>query len=108
MLSGTCVEHREESVEESVARALPPAQMPEAPQTLQAAADDSLPDDAAAFDPNEFENFAFDFGAVTSEIVADVEAGRPHDNRRDPRASGAATGSEAGAAPFGARPFTPA
>ncbi len=32
-------------------------------ETLQASADDSLPDDAAAFDPNEFENFSFDFGA---------------------------------------------
>src|SRR5258706_13468278 len=88
MLSGTFVEHLEESAEESVARALPPAQMPEAPQTLQAAADDSLPDDAAAFDPNEFENFAFDFGAVTSEIVADVDAGRLPAKQRGAGASG--------------------
>src|SRR5258706_8679101 len=87
ILAGTFVEHLEESAEESVARALLPPQMPEAPQTLQAAADDSLPDDAAAFDPNEFENFAFDFGAVTSEIVADVEAGGPHDSRRGGGAS---------------------
>ena len=38
-----------------------------------AAAADSLPDDAAAFDPNEFENFSFDFGAASSDIVAEAE-----------------------------------
>ncbi len=64
MLSGTFVERLEESAEADVARALSPAQVPEAPQTLQAGADDSLPDDAAAFDPNEFENTAFDFGGA--------------------------------------------
>ena len=37
--------------------------MPEA-LSLEAATDDSLPDDAAAFDPNEFENTAFDFGGA--------------------------------------------
>ena len=30
-------------------------------------------DDAAAFDPNEFENFSFDFGAASSDIVAEAE-----------------------------------
>jgi len=38
--------------------------MPESAYTLRASADDSLPDDAAAFDPNEFENTAFDFGGA--------------------------------------------
>ncbi|MCU1302493.1 MAG: ATP-dependent helicase, Rep family [Candidatus Sulfotelmatobacter sp.] len=80
MLSGTFVEHLEESVEESVARAPSPVQVSEAPQTLQAAADDSSPDDAAAFDPNEFENIAFDFGepdssASVSRAVSQTEEG---------------------------------
>ncbi len=71
MQAGTFVDQFEESARtDSVARAplrqaqgrLSPAQMPEAPQSLPAAVDDSLPDDAAAFDPTEFENTAFDFG----------------------------------------------
>ena len=110
MLSGTFAEQleesseesSEESAEESAAQAGPPVQMPESPQSLQASADDSLPDDAAAFDPNEFENFSFDFGAASSEIAPDVEAGGPsassgralHDSRRDPSTS---SGQAAGA-----------
>jgi DNA helicase-2/ATP-dependent DNA helicase PcrA len=77
MLSGTFVEQLEESAEEeSVARAPSPVQMPAAPQTLQAA-DDSLPDDASAFDPNEFENTAFDFGGAYTgnEPVVDTDNG---------------------------------
>jgi len=58
----------------------PSAVQGEAPHT---AADDTLPDDAAAFDPNEFENFSFDFGPTDSGIAAEVEAGRLHDSRRD-------------------------
>jgi DNA helicase-2/ATP-dependent DNA helicase PcrA len=63
MLAGTFVEQLEESMETAVARIPSPAQLQEA-QTLQAAADDSMPDDAAAFGPNEFENPAFDFGGA--------------------------------------------
>jgi len=48
-------------------------------------------DDAADFDPDEFENFSFDFGAAISEVESGVDAGRPstgsgqalHDSRRD-------------------------
>jgi DNA helicase II / ATP-dependent DNA helicase PcrA len=89
MSSGTFVEQLEESAEEDVARAPSPVQTPEAPQTFEASAADSLPDDAAAFDPNEFENFSFDFGAASSEIEAGVEAGRLHDSRRDAGATDA-------------------
>ena len=44
--------------------------------------------DATAFDPAEFGNFSFDFGAAdfelpASEVDTDVEAGRLHDSRRD-------------------------
>jgi len=63
LLSGTFVEQLEASAEAGVAWAPSPA-LPEAPQMLQAAADDSLVDDAAAFDPSEFENTAFDFGGA--------------------------------------------
>jgi DNA helicase II / ATP-dependent DNA helicase PcrA len=44
-------------------------------------------DDATAFDPTEFGNFSFDFGATDSELASevddDVAAGRRHDSRRD-------------------------
>jgi len=103
MLSGTFAERLEESSEESaeenVAQAGPPVQMPESPQSLQASADDSFPDDAAAFDPNEFENFSFDFGAASSEIAPSVEARGP--SASSGRAAGAA--SDAGAADAGGR-----
>jgi DNA helicase-2/ATP-dependent DNA helicase PcrA len=75
MLAGTFVEQLQESLEtESVARALPPVQMPKATPTLQAAADDSLPDDADAFDPNEFENTAFDFGGAYTGPLEEIAA----------------------------------
>ena len=88
MLSGTFVEQLEESAgTEGVARAslrqaqgkASPTQMPGAAQTLQPAAADSLPDDAAAFDPSEFENTAFDFGGAYAggESVADHSARVP-------------------------------
>jgi DNA helicase-2/ATP-dependent DNA helicase PcrA len=77
MLSGTFVEQMEESVKEVVAQALPPVQIPQAAPTLQSAADDSLPDDADAFDPSEFENAAFDFGKARTGDEADDSAGVP-------------------------------
>jgi DNA helicase-2/ATP-dependent DNA helicase PcrA len=63
MLSGTFVEHLEESEDESVARAPSPALL-EAPQSAQSVAGNSTHDDAAGFDPSEFENTAFDFGGA--------------------------------------------
>ena len=77
MLAGTFAEQ----LEESVAGAPSPGS-PEAPRMLQAAADDSAEDDAAAFDPNEFENTAFDFGgaygdAIDEETVASADANKP-------------------------------
>jgi DNA helicase-2/ATP-dependent DNA helicase PcrA len=75
MLAGTFVERLQESAErEGVG-----AQIPETPQTLRAAAEDALPDDAAAFDPNEFENTAFDFGGAYTggDRAADSNAGVP-------------------------------
>jgi len=67
MLAGTFVEHlEEESTEASVESVSSPALL-EAPQSLQAVADDSIDDDAAAFDPSEFENTAFDFGGAYGE-----------------------------------------
>jgi DNA helicase-2/ATP-dependent DNA helicase PcrA len=81
MLAGTFVEQ----LEESVGAGDSPAQMPESPQStwgqppkpalseiegavrrgeVPPVVNDSLPDHAAAFDPNEFENTAFDFGGA--------------------------------------------
>ncbi len=87
MLTGTFAEQ----LEEGVARAPSPLKLPEVPQVSRRAADDSLPDDAEAFDPTEFENIEFDFGAASSGNESGVEAGRPstssgqalHDSRRD-------------------------
>jgi DNA helicase-2/ATP-dependent DNA helicase PcrA len=80
MQAGTFVESLAASAEESVERALSPAQLPEPsepmwgqpPSAVQqgeallasADPDDSVSDDAAAFNPNEFENTAFDFGGA--------------------------------------------
>jgi DNA helicase II / ATP-dependent DNA helicase PcrA len=77
------------------------AQQDEAPQ---AGANDSVPDEAAAFDPSEFENFSFDFGAASSHVAADAEAGRLHDSRRD---AGATVDADVPApSPFATNPST--
>ena len=96
MLAGTFAEHlEEESTEASVASATSPAlleepdlmwgQPPSAVQqgeALQAATGDSDSDDAAAFDPSEFENTAFDFGGAYGEpdeenVVSEGAANKP-------------------------------
>jgi DNA helicase II / ATP-dependent DNA helicase PcrA len=83
MLAGTFAEQLEESEREGAGDpaaslvAGSPAQMPTPPQTLQAAAEDSLPDDAAAFDPKEFENTAFDFGGAYTVDGSDSSASVP-------------------------------
>jgi len=90
----------EERLDQSVARAPSPAQMPEASQFSGEA--NETTDDATAFDPTEFGNFSFDFGAADSELptsdselaASDVdpamEARRLHDSRRDASATQAA------------------
>ncbi len=71
MLSGTFVEQLEETAgAESVARAPSPA-------SAGAAAESDSRDDAAAFDPTEFENTAFDFGGAYAGAKADSSAGVP-------------------------------
>ncbi|MFZ0818016.1 MAG: UvrD-helicase domain-containing protein [Candidatus Sulfotelmatobacter sp.] len=84
MLSGTFAEQLEESAE---AGAAAPGQRPEA-LSLQAAADDSLPDHAAAFDPNEFENTAFDFGGAYTgtDEASDEKTGEPESSAGVPPA----------------------
>jgi DNA helicase II / ATP-dependent DNA helicase PcrA len=75
MLAGTFVERLEETAgAESVALAPSPVRVPDTAQTLQAAADDSTSDDAAAFDPNEFENTAFDFGGAYTGNETEAES----------------------------------
>ncbi len=85
MLSGTF----EEQLQQDVARAPSPVQMLEVPQTLQAEAEDSLPDDAAAFDPNAFENTAFDFGGayIGDEEESEEEIAEPNSSAGVPPAS---------------------
>ena len=105
ILAGTFVEQLQESLEtEGTARALSPAQMPNAATAIQDGVDDSLPEDADAFDPGEFENTAFDFGGAYTgkmeEIAADESSagGTPAVERDEDRASGTLAGQpEAGA-----------
>ena len=82
MLAGTFVEQLEESAEEGVARAPSPVQMPAAPLAVQAA-DNPLPDDASAFDPNEFENTAFDFGGAYTSDESQSDAGIPPTTKQE-------------------------
>jgi len=74
MLAGTFTEQLEGTEETRVSADDSPA-LKEVPPALHAAADDSLEDDAAAFDPNEFENTAFDFGGAYQEAEPDSSAG---------------------------------
>ena len=83
MLSGTFAEQ----LEDGVARAPSPANAAEVTESTDSHSE-AQAEDATAFDPSEFGNFSFDFGAADSELAASemdpaVEAGRLHDSRRD-------------------------
>jgi DNA helicase II / ATP-dependent DNA helicase PcrA len=72
MLAGTFAE----KLDQGVARASSPADA----ATVKAVADsdeDSQAEDATAFDPNEFGNFSFDFGAAESNEPSNGTAGVP-------------------------------
>src|SRR5271169_621343 len=97
MLAGSFAEQLEGS--EPVAEGDSPAQTEEAAQPMwgqppsavqqgdalpSSSAEESGPEDATGFDPNEFGNFSFDFGVADSELAASeiesvVEANRPPD-----------------------------
>jgi len=94
MLAGTF----QEQLDQNVAAGDSPASMPEVagpmwgqpPSVVQRGEapppldDESQPDDATAFDPHEFGNFSFDFGATDSEPAAsEVDAGAT-DSPTDP------------------------
>jgi DNA helicase-2/ATP-dependent DNA helicase PcrA len=99
MLAGTFTEQ----LEQDVARAPSPAGLPESSQSVsgqppsmvqkvEALPAASADEDATAFDPAEFGNFSFDFGAADPEpsgpqIDPIVEAGHLHDSPRDPGAT---------------------
>jgi DNA helicase-2/ATP-dependent DNA helicase PcrA len=88
MLAGTFVEQ----LDQNVARAPSPAN---AGGVMESANSNSeaQTEDATAFDPSEFGNFSFDFGAdselAASEVESAVEAGSLHDSRRDAGATNA-------------------
>ncbi len=74
MLAGRFVKHLEEGADANVAWAPSPAS-PDASKSP--AAEDSIEDNAAAFDPTEFENTSFDFdGAYNGETI-DISASVP-------------------------------
>ncbi len=95
MLAGNFEEQLQENVAASSGQGVT-----EAEQFDPGGFDKAQPEDATAFDPNEFGNFSFDFGAADSEPAASeiqpaVEAGRPstssgqalHDSRQDASAT---------------------
>jgi DNA helicase II / ATP-dependent DNA helicase PcrA len=98
MLAGTFVERLEETAgTETVARA-------SAPASPEAGIEMTPEGDAAAFDPNEFENTAFDFGGAYTGRVEEIAANEssagvpPAATREEDRASGTLAGQpEAGA-----------
>ena len=88
MIAGNFAEQlsQDAAVNESVARALPPATAG-SEETVEREPEQAE-EDVTAFDPNEFENFSFDFGAAAEELEASatmptVEAARLHDGQRD-------------------------
>jgi DNA helicase II / ATP-dependent DNA helicase PcrA len=97
MLAGTFVEQLQENVAPSNGQGVTEA----AEQFDVGAFNKAQPEDATAFDPSEFENFSFDFGAQelepgASDAVPAVEAGCLHDSRRD---AGATPEPQLGATP---------
>jgi DNA helicase II / ATP-dependent DNA helicase PcrA len=70
MVAGTFVEQLEESTDAAPAMwGQPPSAVQQGEALLASADPDAVgPDDAAAFDPSEFENTAFDFGGAYGEI----------------------------------------
>jgi DNA helicase-2/ATP-dependent DNA helicase PcrA len=107
MLTGTFTEQLEGSVpgggREGAGDSPADATVPESGEGVaypgpEGSSDETQPEDATAFDPAEFGNFSFDFGAAdsggdsvvpASEVDAEVEAGRLHDSRRDAGATNA-------------------
>ncbi len=82
MLAGTFAEHlTEESAEASGTRASSP-EFAEEPESVDSISANSSDDDAAAFDPSEFENTAFDFGGAygvndEASIASEGAANKP-------------------------------
>jgi DNA helicase-2/ATP-dependent DNA helicase PcrA len=64
MLAGTFAENLEEESSEATGAQTTPPELLEAPQSVDSISANSTDDDAAAFDPSEFENTAFDFGGA--------------------------------------------
>ncbi|HEY1659307.1 MAG TPA: UvrD-helicase domain-containing protein [Candidatus Sulfotelmatobacter sp.] len=69
MLAGTFVEQLAATADSDVAQAPSPAitDIDESDEALQTADADEVAEDATAFDPTEFGNFSFDFGAAETE-----------------------------------------
>jgi DNA helicase-2/ATP-dependent DNA helicase PcrA len=91
---------QEEGRESSIALAPPPPMWGQPPSAVQRGeaplssgeADDSTTEDATAFDPTEFTNFSFDFGAAEPEVDPDPD-NQPHigATQIDPSESSAST-----------------
>ncbi|MGC2325821.1 MAG: UvrD-helicase domain-containing protein [Candidatus Sulfotelmatobacter sp.] len=100
MLNGSFTEQLQESVQEGAAlesssvSAPPPPMWGQPPSAVQRGeaplssgeADDSTTEDATAFDPTEFTNFSFDFGAPELEVDSDADK-QPDASATQPTAS---------------------
>jgi DNA helicase-2/ATP-dependent DNA helicase PcrA len=102
MLAGTFAEQLQKSVEspDGTAFTSPGRESGVSDETGASPEGDSTDladreDAAAAFDPNEFENFSFDFGTAGARVEQRVEAERLHDSRRDTGATGAGANPDA-------------
>jgi len=118
MLTGTFTEQLEGSAGGGAGDSPADVTVPESGKAVaypgsEGSSDETQPEDATAFDPAEFGNFAFDFGAAdsggdsdvpASEVDAGGEAGRLHDSRRD---AGATNASATNADKTAGRPQEP-
>jgi DNA helicase II / ATP-dependent DNA helicase PcrA len=89
----------QEQLDQNVARAPSPAQMPEASQ-YSAERDKVADEDATAFDPTEFGNFSFDFGAAEiNEAANGIDAISPEENHDEPERGSAPPEPQIGSTP---------
>jgi len=82
MLAGTFAEHLTEESEEAGGAGASSPEFAEAPESVDSISANSTDDDAAAFDPSEFENTAFDFGGAygvndEASIASEGAANKP-------------------------------
>jgi DNA helicase-2/ATP-dependent DNA helicase PcrA len=92
MLSGTFAEQLAESVKPSDLGTEPPQDVDPPPSAAE-------PEDATAFDPDELDNFSFDFGAAETVDPIDIHASVPSSDDADALPAAGPAEPEIGSAP---------